>query len=94
MVMDSCKWQLETVKKLDKERDPIYSGHITINRCKALLEEQKGILHHYNIHHIDTLTLAHDASVELENWELALQYGTDALVGYRLISTSFVFDHC
>lgn len=49
---------------------------------KMCLEKQKGVMHRFNIQHINTLNLARAIAINLECWDYAEIYNKELLPGY------------
>ncbi|XP_025986254.2 histone-lysine N-methyltransferase ASHR1 isoform X2 [Solenopsis invicta] len=64
-----------------KEGDDDLNNWSIIKMC---LEKQKGVMHRFNIQHINTLNLARAIAINLECWDYAEIYNKELLPGYSL----------
>lgn len=50
--------------------------------CKICLKKHKGILNKFHLRHVKVLDLAFEASIDLEDFDSALEYGLELIHSY------------
>jgi len=54
-----------------------------LDTCKVCLKKQQGLFHPLDLLHVKVLDLAFESSIELGQWEQALEFGQELVLGYQ-----------
>lgn len=79
----------DTLSQLSNKNCIKMSAADVLKLCQDCLKVQLSIYHRLNVKLVQVLDKALDAAIELQKWELALQYGAETLDCYRRFYPSY-----
>lgn len=80
--VDTYKEYLE-VEDFTRHQLQIMKDIIYLDVCKICLKKQQGLFHPLDLLHVKVLDLAFESSIEMGQWEQALEFGEELVLGYQ-----------